>query len=137
MNISQFLETIYLGDRACKSILIDCWNRTVQLQIDCISRVRSETWNYYDAEDIENGWIVFEGVQSCSFDPQGPLPNDLVQRIELEPVEENQSERRFRIKIASVNGTDGHITSCVVTINISASSVHLEDPGKPGIRTVE
>jgi len=138
MNVESFLKTIYLGDRGCKSILIDCWNKVVKLQVDCISRVRAETWNYYDAEDVEDGWIVFEGVQSCSFDPSGPLPNDFFERIEFEPLGEERSQGRFLIEVGSISGTNAHnITGCLVKITIVANSVHLEDPLRPGLRIVE
>jgi hypothetical protein len=43
MNPAEFLVTIYLGDRGCKGISIDGWNRQVSIQIDEISRIRSKT----------------------------------------------------------------------------------------------
>ncbi len=52
MNIPDFLKTIYLGDRACKSILLDGYENEVKIQIDCISRVRGETWDYYNEENL-------------------------------------------------------------------------------------
>ena len=41
MDVSAFLKTIYLGDRACKAITLDGWNRSIKIEIDCISRIRS------------------------------------------------------------------------------------------------
>ena len=129
MNIPTFLGTIYLGDRACKSILIDGWNDIVKVQIDCISRVRSETWDYYNEENIEDGWIVFGGVKTCSFDPSGPLPNDQIE-LELEAFDEEHSEARFLIKVCSVS--DSKTVFPLVKITIIAQSIHLEDPQRPG-----
>lgn len=52
MKPDDFLNSIYLGDRACKAILLDGWRKEVKIQIDAISRVRGETWDFYSAEDV-------------------------------------------------------------------------------------
>ena len=138
MTPDSFLKTIYLGDRACKSILIDCWNGIVKVQVDCVSRVRSESWNYYNAEDIVDGFIVFEGVQSFAFDPSVPLPNDLIDQIEFIPDDQDPLQGRFLVKVGSVGGANAHnVTGCRVTAGIVANSIHLEDPKRPGVRIVE
>ena len=69
MNSSDFIKTIYLGDRACKGVVIDGWNSLVKIHIDNISRIRSLSgnWELYTDEDIENGFIVFEFVESIRF----------------------------------------------------------------------
>ena len=142
MNIKDFLRTIYLGDRACKAILIDSWNGTIKIQVDCISRIRSETWNYYNDENIEDGWIVFNGVQSCSFDPSGPIPNDLIDGLEFEGYADHRSTAKVLIKIAAVHANAdeaGFISQpgCYVNVRITAQSIHLEDPKRPGIQIIE
>ncbi|MGT2443457.1 DUF6258 family protein [Ensifer adhaerens] len=76
MKPDDFLNSIYLGDLACKAILLDGWRKEVKIQIDAISRVRGETWDFYSAEDVVDGFLVFEGVDHISFDPPGNMPND-------------------------------------------------------------
>lgn len=119
MTPSQFLQTLYLGDRACMGFVIDCWNERVEMVVDRISRIRSvsEGWNFDATGDIEKGRLVFEMVTSLSFSPAGPLPNDVMLGIDAEPVGD---VHRFTIKIASVND-QGNSTE--VTVNIEDSGL--------------
>ena len=84
LNPVDLIKTIYLGDRACKSILLDSWNNELKIQVDCISRVRGKAWDFYTAEDLENGYLVFEGLKRFSISPSGIIPNDLINDIVAE-----------------------------------------------------
>jgi len=132
----NFLKTVYLGDRSCKSILLDGWNAVVALHVDEISRIRSKSgnWEYYNAENMTDGRIVFTGVQSIKFHPSGFIPNDAIVGIEAEPLaskgEKEASQYLFKITIMSV---DASAKSTEVQIQIFATDIHLEDPGRPGI----
>ena len=133
-NPNEFLESIYLGDRACKALLIDSWNQRVAIQVTVISRVRpgTKTWNFYTDADIKNGWLVFSDVRSLSFEPSGPLPNDFMEVMSVQSVESDGGQRwwLFEPSIGSVDES-GHSTE--VLVRIEASRVHLEDPQKPGV----
>jgi len=138
MRPAEFLKTVYLGDRACKSILIDGWNERVELKVDSISRVRSESgnWEFYTDEDIDEGRIVFSSVKSITFSPCGLIPNDLINSYEVNPFKaENAAEEEyplyvFRFSIVSV---DSQRIPCEVVVEIIAKAIHLEDPKHPGI----
>ena len=130
MLAAEFLRTIYLGDRACKSITIDGWKHRVVIRVDEISRVRSETgnWEFYNDENIVDGLLVFSDVRSVLFDPAGPIPNDYISGLTAEPLPDGRF--RFLFSAASV---DQSACSTEVLVTIEAKRVHLEDPSVPGI----
>lgn len=130
---AQFLKTIYLGDRACKGYSLDAWQKCFALTVDQISRIRSPDgiWDGDTDEDIDNGQIVFENVESVEFSPPGLLPNDYIQGIS---VEVKGNLYLFRASIASVRNGPNGVESGEVCISIYASGVHLIDPKNPGVK---
>ena len=129
MDVSAFLKTIYLGDRACKAITLDGWNRSIKLEIDCISRIRSPSgnWDYYTDEDIRNGSLVFRGVRNVLLDNAGFLPND---EIDIEVVGEEDSLTVVQVSMASVDErTEAHR----IVLRFACESMHLEDPTRQGL----
>jgi uncharacterized protein DUF6258 len=130
----ELLKTIYLGDRSCKAILIDGWAKSVAVQVDVISRIRSSSgnWEFYADEDIPDGRLVFTGVRSIRWAPVGPVPNDLINEVRVADFHELQSGTRlydFSLYIGSVTDSG---ESQEVTLQIRAEGLHLEDPGRPG-----
>jgi len=130
MLVTDFLKTIYLGDRACKSITLDGWNRKVVIEVDEISRIRSASgqWDFYNEENIVDGRLVISGVRSVHFDPAGPLPNDYISSLEASPMADGFYQ--FRVSAGSGDET-GETTEVLVTIE--AKAMHLEDPAAPGV----
>ena len=118
-DIPNLLKTIYLGDRACKSIKIDGRASTVAVEVDCISRVRGSTWDYYNDENIEGGFLVFEGVASIEFQPPGLIPDDYFGdfRAEASPV-----PGRWKVILEVGNRHGGG-----VEISIDTGGMHLRD----------
>jgi len=127
---SEFLKTIYLGDRACKSITIDGWNNCVAIKVNEISRVRSESgrWECYNDENIVDGLLVFSDVRTILFDPAGPIPNDYISGLDAEPLADGHY--RFRFSAASVGQSASSTEALVV---MEAKRLHLEDPSAPGV----
>jgi hypothetical protein len=130
----ELLKTIYLGDRSCKAILIDGWAKRVALQVDVISRIRSSSgnWEFYAAEDIPDGLLVFTGVRSVRWTPDGPVPNDLINEIRMVDFHQLESGTRlydFSLFIGSVNDNG---ESQEVEVQIRAEGFHLEDPRRAG-----
>lgn len=131
MNVIEFLKTIYVGDRGCKSIKIDGWNSEVAIQATCISRVRSATWDYHTSEDLIDGYIVFEGVRRITFEPSGVIPNDSINDIRAEPLVDDPSKYLI---VMSVDAVDPSGDRTEVVIRIHAESMALEDQENPGQR---
>jgi hypothetical protein len=134
----DFLRTVYLGDRACKAILIESWKRQVAIEVNLISRIRSPsgTWEYYSAEDIPDGRIVFTGVDAIEFEPPGPLPNDLINEISVRPADVNLGSERWAFE-ASISSVAPDGSSTEVIVRLTGSGVHLEDPKRPGAQICE
>lgn len=125
----QLLKSVYLGDRACTGFILDAVKRRFEVVVDLISRIRSHDglWNYYSKEDIPDGRLVFENVTAVSLDPPGPLPNDYILGVSVEPQED---QFVFKVKVASVEAE----SSSEVTITIHASDFYLSDPRTPDAR---
>ena len=138
MNSSDFIKTIYLGDRACKGVVLDGWNSLVKIHVDNISRIRSLSgnWEFYTDEDIENGFIVFEFVESIRFTPPGLIPNDAINYLQVEDYDqgEHQGLSKFKVSIDSVNPV-GENAECV--LEIIAKGIYLEDPKMPQKKIVD
>lgn len=127
MKPDEFLSSIYLGDRACKAIVLDGWKEEVKIQIDSISRLRSGTWNV--DENVRDGFLVFEGVDHVSFDPPGRIPNDEIGNIEFLGYEGD----RFIIMI-ELGTSDDVADYGFIKTTIRAKSVAIEKPGEEGAR---
>jgi hypothetical protein len=129
MKPDDFLNSIYLGDRACKAILLDGWKKEVKIQIDAISRVRGETWDFYSAEDVVDGFLVFEGVDHISFDPPGNMPNDDFGDIEFLGFEGGRFTVMLDMGFCDEVGTYGSVKT-----TIRAKAVAIEKPGEESAR---
>jgi hypothetical protein len=132
MKPDEFLSSVYLGDRACKAIVLDGEKDEVKIQVNLISRRRSETWNFYSAEDVEDGLLVFEGVDHVSFDPPGRIPNDEIGNIEFLGYDGD----RFTVMIEIGSGDEVNNYGYVRT-TIRAKAVAIERPGEEGARIRE
>ncbi|MGA3373674.1 MAG: DUF6258 family protein [Terracidiphilus sp.] len=130
MLATEFLKTVYLGDRACKSITIDGWGGRVAIQVDEVSRIRSASghWDYYNEENITDGLLVFTEARSIQFEPAGPIPNDFIEFLEVELLPDDYC--RFKFSLGSVNSS---AESTEILLRIEAKQVHLEDPASPGV----
>jgi hypothetical protein len=129
MNVQNFIRTLYLGDRACKAIIIDGWSNTVRLQVDCISRVRSAsgTWDYYTDEDVTDGILVFEDVDRVELRNAGHMPNDSINSIEVT----EQEGDRVTVEI-SVDSVEPNATHHETWLRVRCKSVCIEDPAHRG-----
>jgi hypothetical protein len=135
MTPPDLLKTIYYGDRGCKSVLVDGWNRRVAVQVTQISRVRSSSgnWDYYTAEDIPDGLLVFTSVNSVRLEPSGAVPNDFINDIRVTEVSDIRSGKKLFLFVISVASTDDAGLSTEVMIEIQAEDFHVEDPRQPGV----
>lgn len=106
-KIKKFLSSIYLGDRFCENIVIK--DGKIAFKINCISRVKEGTkeWNYYSKEDIEHGYLVFDGVVDYNLCSENLLNDEI-----------------YEIKI--VNKTNEIYTFIVYGCHVSADAVSTD-----------
>lgn len=133
MNLEKFLETIYVGDRFVKSIIIDSQQKEIKIQINLISRIRSDDgmWNFYNDENIKDGLIVFTDVETFSFNPQGIIPNDELYEWKIRKMLEDESQYEIELYMGSYN----KYGECKeVKLKLKAKVVYLEDPLNPEIK---
>lgn len=123
MNPIEFYRTIYLGDRWCKQVIFDGIAGEIKLQIDLISRVRGNQWNYYADEDLPNGFLILENVVKFELVPQGSLPNDWIEFVSVSETGED-GNYRFEFSLGSFTAT---AQSTEVTLIVIAKQFCLAD----------
>lgn len=133
MNPKDLIDTIYLGDRFCKNVLIDGSNELVKIQMNMISRIRSDSrkWDYYNDENIKDGFIVFEQVEGMTMELNGQVPNDAIEFANIEEVSGDVNKYIFEISAASCDKNGNYEYG---VIRIEARDIYLEDPCNPQIK---
>ena len=134
MTPEVFVKSIYLGDRGIDGIMLELKNRDERNKIDCISRVRGDSWSYYTDEDVENGTLLFRGVTKFSMQPHGPLPSEFIGDFTVVAIDDERVGFNFQIKSGALRDD---LSSVEVTIGITASSIAIIDPRYPDVLIVD
>lgn len=136
---NEFIKTLYLGDRACKRVIIDGLQKRLIIEVDNISRNRNPSgqWEFYTEEDIVDGMVVFEGLNSFEFSPQGFVPSDWIEFISVDETNANSPNTPSIKVILSLGAIDGQGNAKELTLIVCCRSIHLEDPKQPGTRITE
>jgi hypothetical protein len=131
MDVTNFLKTIYLGDRFCTKMVLDGLNNQFELHINQISRIRdvSGEWNFYTDEDIKNGIIVIAGVKKIIFDESGLLPNDQVYDIYANKIDDTTYQ--FIIETSHI---DEKTQTHDLIIKVLGEGGYLIDPTRSDIK---
>jgi len=134
MSIEDFMKTVYLGDRFIKEIVLDSYKREMKIKINEISRIRSQSglWDYYNDENIEDGYLVFTEVDNFSMEPLGSIPNGELHDWKFENLKENTYKVTLFMGAHRQNGEYNE-----VIINLTSDGLCLEDPQKPSERIYE
>lgn len=133
MKATEFIKTIYLGDCFSKKVFYNERQKTFEIQMNNISRIRDASgfWNFYTDEDIENGIIVLSNVKRIIDDENGLVP---MEDISLSAEFTGEGDVEFNIKGCFV---DEKILPHDVTIKVIAETVYLVDPTKPNEKITE
>jgi hypothetical protein len=133
MTPTELLKTVYLGDRACKAVSLQGWEKRVTVHVEVISRIRGQagSWDFYTAEDIPDGQLVFAEVRRTRFDPSGPIPNDLINELVVSKIDESSLGKPVYTFRLSVDSVDDAGMSTEVIVEIEACDLYLQDPRMP------
>ena len=130
MTPTEFVKTIYLGDRYCLGILIDSINNLLKIQVNEISRIRDKSgiWNFYNDENIPNGYLVFFAIEQVQFLPNFVIPNDQIEIKECQKIVASDDKYIFKVVMLSVD--ENGITT-EMEVLIKAKGLYLLNPLKP------
>ena len=119
----QLFEKLIIGG----AINLKANVKEVKLKINEISRIRDSNglWNYYNDENIVDGFIVFSNVETFYLEPKGIIPNDEICDWKIIELENGIFEVVFYI--GSYN-SQGEYNEAV--INLHAKEMCLEDVEK-------
>ena len=126
MNPANLIGSIYLGDRGCKAFVFDETERQLSIQVDCISLLRPGTdrWDYYTERDIEDGWVIFSGVDAVIMKPENVEPNDFINDVSVGRDPDLDGRYEITMSISSVDDK-GNLTEVIILVR--SSDAHLED----------
>lgn len=83
------IQRIYIGDRGILSFEFDSWNSEIRLKISTISRLPpgKDTWEGYECENLEEGYLVFADILYFESYPPGMLPGDHILNYEIKEID--------------------------------------------------
>jgi hypothetical protein len=127
MNPAKLIRSIYLGDRGCKAVVFDKTKRQLKIQVDCISLLRPGTdrWDYYTERDVQNGWIVFSGVDTVKMQPEDIEPNDFINDVSVEEDADPNGRYRSTISIGSVDAMGISREVIILVKSLEAHQRHI------------
>jgi len=123
MKPSEIIRKIYYGDSGCKKVIIDGWGGSVTIQLDSMFIMKGDFFDYVVDEEINDGFIVFEGVDCFSWTGE-LLPNDVINSISCNS--DSANEKGKYIFSISVNNVDSSAHSNEIVLSISAASVSVK-----------
>jgi len=125
MKPKNLIERIYLGDRGCTQLVYNREAKQIRIQVDRISFLRpgSTTWNYYSEHDLEEGWIIFSGVDKVTIDPPNIQPNDFIE-ILVDSVKDTTKLERVTISTGGVDA-EGRLKEIIVSALVK--DAHIEN----------
>jgi len=114
-------DRIYLGDRAIKKIEFYLWTKQIRIQVNLISRIAYGTteWNFYDNEDLEDGYLVFSDVSFFNITPNGSIPDDYIISI----ITDNVNVEYFESTIVAVGQIPNtNLETLIILVSVKFSS---------------
>ncbi|WP_054204152.1 DUF6258 family protein [Pseudoalteromonas porphyrae] len=125
-NSIELIKSLYLGDRYIEKLTWDFDKKTFEIQINLISFCDAEAgeWNFDSSRDIEHGVLIFSGVRSVEFMDNKNFPNDQINEIVVNEVDQALGFKVFADSIsASGENIESHVAIVADEVRISAETI--------------
>lgn len=125
-NSIELIKSLYLGDRYIEKLTWDFEKKTFEIQINLISFSDAESgeWSFDSSRDIEHGVLIFSGVKSVEFMDNKNFPNDQINEIVVDEIDNALGFKVFADSISeSGENIESHVEIVADEVSLSTDII--------------
>ncbi|ETJ46841.1 DUF6258 family protein [Pseudoalteromonas agarivorans] len=125
-NSIELIKSLYLGDRYIEKLTWDFEKKTFEIQINLISFSDAESgeWSFDSSRGIEHGVLIFSGVKSVEFMDNKNFPNDQINEIVVDEIDNALGFKVFADSISeSGENIESHVEIVADEVSLSTDII--------------